>query len=92
MHQSGYEMLGPDVACSVHLGQMRGALSEMGAPLAAAVLEPSFTAKPCLVHLDVTHQKRAGQWPADREQPGAGHRAMPVDIPAGPCQEDPADG
>ena len=31
-----------DVACSVHLGLMRGALSEMGAPLAATVLEPSF--------------------------------------------------
>ena len=80
----------PDVACSVHLGLMRGALSEMGAPLAATVLEPSFTAEPCLVHFDATHQTRAGRWPVNPEGPGADHRAVPVNLPT--VRKDPEDG
>ncbi|HEX5595382.1 MAG TPA: helix-turn-helix domain-containing protein [Micromonosporaceae bacterium] len=58
----------PDVACSVHLGLMRGALSEMGAPLAATALEPSFTSKPCRVKLEVTQRERSGRRSADRER------------------------
>lgn len=46
----------PDVACSVHLGLMRGALAEMGAPLEVATLEPSFTRRPCLAVFDVSGQ------------------------------------
>ena len=50
----------PDVACSVHLGLMRGALTEMGAPVEATALEPSFTSRPCLALFDVTETpKRA---------------------------------
>lgn len=38
----------PDVACSVHLGLMRGALAEMGAPLLATELKVSHSTAPCL--------------------------------------------
>lgn len=67
----------PDVACSVHLGLMRGALAEMGAPLKATDLQPSFTAEPCLAVFDVTEQTRPEEW-AERmrvyeEQVSEGH-------------------
>ena len=83
----------PDIACSVHLGLMRGALSEMGAPLAATALKPSFTSHPCLVQFDETQRKRAGQRPEDRERPGSDHRRpIPVEIFTVPGPKNPADG
>lgn len=41
----------PEVACSVHLGLMRGALESMGAPVHADRLEPFVTATLCRAHL-----------------------------------------
>lgn len=41
----------PEVACSVHLGMLRGALAEMGAPLAATSLEPFVEPALCVAHL-----------------------------------------
>ncbi len=40
-----------EVACSVHLGLLRGALREMGAPLEAAELEPLVTPDLCIARL-----------------------------------------
>ena len=40
-----------DVVCSVHLGLIKGALQEMGAPLEAARLEPLVTPTLCVAHL-----------------------------------------
>lgn len=40
-----------DVVCSVHLGLMRGALRELGAPLDAVSLEPFVRPDLCLAHL-----------------------------------------
>lgn len=40
-----------DVVCAVHLGLMRGALRELGAPLDAASLEPFVEPTLCLAHL-----------------------------------------
>ena len=39
------------VVCGVHLGLMRGALRQMGAPLDAAALEPYVEPDLCLAHL-----------------------------------------
>lgn len=41
-----------DVVCNVHLGLMRGALHELGAPLDAASLEPFVQPHLCLAHLE----------------------------------------
>jgi predicted ArsR family transcriptional regulator len=41
----------PEVACSLHLGLMRGALESLGAPLRAARLEPFVTPTLCRAHL-----------------------------------------
>ena len=41
----------PEVACSVHLGMLRGALAEMGAPLAATSLEPFVEPALCVAQL-----------------------------------------
>ncbi len=41
----------PDVVCPVHLGLMRGALAELGAPLDAERLEPFVEPDLCLAHL-----------------------------------------
>ena len=41
----------PEVACSVHLGMLKGALSELGAPLEAAALEPFVAPSLCVAHL-----------------------------------------
>ncbi len=40
-----------DVVCGVHLGLMRGALSELGAPLDALSLEPFVEPDLCVAHL-----------------------------------------
>lgn len=40
-----------DVVCGVHLGLMRGALSELGAPLDAVSLEPFVEPDLCVAHL-----------------------------------------
>jgi|AntRauTorckE6833_2_1112554.scaffolds.fasta_scaffold47471_2 predicted ArsR family transcriptional regulator len=42
----------PDVVCSLHLGMMRGALSELGADVSVRSLEPSFDGSPCRSVLD----------------------------------------
>lgn len=41
-----------DVVCPVHLGLMRGALDELGAPLAAGTLEPHAKGVGCVARLD----------------------------------------
>ncbi|HVA85158.1 MAG TPA: helix-turn-helix domain-containing protein [Candidatus Saccharimonadales bacterium] len=41
----------PDVVCGVHLGLMRGALRELGAPLDAVRLEPFVAPDLCIAHL-----------------------------------------
>lgn len=47
-----------DVVCSVHLGMLRGALAEMGAPLEATRLEPFVEPTLCVAHLA---PRRAGK-------------------------------
>lgn len=42
----------PAVTCGVHLGLMRGALRELGAPLDAVRLEPFVTPDLCIAHLE----------------------------------------
>jgi predicted ArsR family transcriptional regulator len=39
------------IICGVHLGLMRGALAELGAPLEAVRLEPFVAPDLCLAHL-----------------------------------------
>lgn len=41
-----------DVVCNVHLGLMRGALRELGAPLDAVSLEPFVAPDLCVAHLE----------------------------------------
>lgn len=41
----------PEIACSVHLGLMRGALETLGAPVRAHRLEPFVTPTLCRAHL-----------------------------------------
>jgi predicted ArsR family transcriptional regulator len=41
----------PDVVCNVHLGLLRGALEQLGAPAAATRLIPFVTPRVCLVEL-----------------------------------------
>lgn len=41
----------PDVVCAVHLGLMRGALTELGAPLEARALDPFVEPSLCVAHL-----------------------------------------
>ena len=41
----------PEIACSVHLGLMRGALESLGAPVRAHRLEPFVTPTLCRAHL-----------------------------------------
>lgn len=45
------------VVCAVHLGMLKGALSEMGAPLEATGLEPFVEPSLCVAHL----RERAGR-------------------------------
>lgn len=42
----------PTVVCAAHLGLMRGALREMGAPLTASRLDPLVEPGRCIAHLD----------------------------------------
>ena len=55
-----------EVVCAVHLGMLKGALAEMGAPLEAARLEPFVEPNLCVAHLR-SYARRAG----------AGARATP---------------
>lgn len=43
----------PEVTCSVHLGLMRGALAEMGAPVEATRLEPFVEPSLCVAHFRI---------------------------------------
>ena len=54
------------VVCSVHLGMLKGALTEMGAPLEATRLEPFVEPKLCVAHL----RERTGR-PLLRPKPAA---------------------
>ena len=54
LHRCPFEHLArvhPEIACSVHLGLMRGALEEMGDPVRAERLEPFVTPTLCRAHL-----------------------------------------
>ena len=42
----------PTVVCGVHLGLMRGALRELGAPLDVVRLEPFVAPNLCVAHLE----------------------------------------
>jgi predicted ArsR family transcriptional regulator len=44
----------PDVVCSIHLGLMRGALAELGAPVAAIKLLPFVEPSLCVAYLEPT--------------------------------------
>lgn len=44
----------PDVVCSIHLGLMRGALAEMGAPVGAVKLLPFVEPSLCVAYLEPT--------------------------------------
>ena len=49
------------VVCAVHLGMLRGALAEMGAPLQATRLEPFVKPTLCIAHLQaVSPSRRSG--------------------------------
>jgi predicted ArsR family transcriptional regulator len=43
-----------DVVCAIHLGLMRGALDELGAPMTATSLDPFVTPQMCIAHLHTT--------------------------------------
>ncbi|MFI1563747.1 helix-turn-helix transcriptional regulator [Streptomyces sp. NPDC020490] len=63
----------PDVACSVHLGLMRGALQEMGAPLHPADLKVSHSpGTPCLALFERTGRAAPGTTPSQPPQPRIG--------------------
>jgi predicted ArsR family transcriptional regulator len=54
------ELAGPhrDVVCSLHLGLMQGALSELRAPITVASLEPFAEPSACLAHLTSATPRR----------------------------------
>ncbi|TCN32892.1 putative ArsR family transcriptional regulator [Kribbella orskensis] len=52
--------------CPLHLGLMRGALTEIRAPIAATRLEPFAEPDACLVHLSPTHRQAAAKSPKQR--------------------------
>ncbi|MFE9098682.1 helix-turn-helix transcriptional regulator [Streptomyces sp. NPDC007264] len=63
----------PDVACSVHLGLMRGALHEMGAPLQATELKVSHSpTAPCLALFELTGKAVPGASAAQSPEPRIG--------------------
>lgn len=43
-----------DVVCAIHMGLMRGALDELGAPVAATSLDPFVTPHLCIAKLEAT--------------------------------------
>ena len=47
----------PDIVCGVHLGLMRGALRDLGAPLDGARLEPFVAPNLCLAHVGAPDAK-----------------------------------
>jgi predicted ArsR family transcriptional regulator len=54
LHRCPFEHIArthPEVACSVHLGLMRGALEALGSPVRADRLEPFVTPQLCRAHL-----------------------------------------
>jgi predicted ArsR family transcriptional regulator len=53
-----------EVVCSVHLGMLKGALAEMGAPIEAVGLEPFVEPNLCVAHLRGV--PRPTQGPAER--------------------------
>ncbi|KWX04696.1 hypothetical protein TH66_05665 [Carbonactinospora thermoautotrophica] len=54
----------PDVTCSVHLGLMRGALAEMGAPVEIVNLQPFSAPHPCVANLSESDASHAEAGPA----------------------------
>ncbi|HET8616417.1 MAG TPA: helix-turn-helix domain-containing protein [Actinomycetales bacterium] len=57
LHRCPFEQVArshPEVACSVHLGLMRGALEALGSPVRADRLEPFVTPQLCRAHLQHT--------------------------------------
>lgn len=56
----------PDVACSIHLGLMRGALAEMGAGVEVTELIPAPAPQPCVAAL------ATGGTGGERDRPAAG--------------------
>jgi predicted ArsR family transcriptional regulator len=63
----------PEVVCSVHLGMLRGALAELGAPVEAANLEPMVQPTLCVAHL-------SGVGPVGRAiRPGSRGPEDPID-------------
>lgn len=51
----------PEVVCSVHLGMLRGALAELGAPLEATDLEPMVQPTLCIAHLNEIPSRKGGR-------------------------------
>lgn len=49
-----------EVVCTVHLGMLRGALAELGAPLEATHLEPFVEPTLCVAHLAQSQSQRRG--------------------------------
>jgi predicted ArsR family transcriptional regulator len=60
----------PQVVCSVHLGLLRGALAQLGAPVEATRLEPFVTPRLCVAHL----QQARPAPPAGTSAGGGGER------------------
>ena len=50
----------PDICCSVHLGLMRGALAEMGAPIEVTDLTASSAPQPCVVRVSTRRSETPG--------------------------------
>ncbi|MBB4961910.1 helix-turn-helix transcriptional regulator [Micromonospora polyrhachis] len=62
----------PDAMCGLHVGVIRGALEQAGAPASTAVLEPFGAPTACVVRLSLNE-------PADEQTGSAGGRAEPAD-------------
>jgi predicted ArsR family transcriptional regulator len=62
----------PEVVCSIHLGMLRGALAELGAPLEATSLEPMVRPTLCIAHL--RHVGRDESRRAGRPRASAGQQ------------------
>ena len=54
------------VVCAVHLGMLKGALAEMGAPLQASSLEPFVEPTLCVAHLRRSRLRKSQARPAPR--------------------------
>ncbi|MFJ3308882.1 helix-turn-helix transcriptional regulator [Streptomyces sp. NPDC086549] len=51
----------PGVVCSIHLGLMRGALAEMGAPVEVTELQRFNAPRPCIASLSNPKEQQAGR-------------------------------